>query len=96
MGNRTRPHTSIPVPISTSIPTLDEVMRDLSRFTDHQRSLAWSPEPPYLSTGAHDCRPGGSCGLDFNYETPRARWIQARHRWLREQQKENESEPFSR
>jgi hypothetical protein len=26
---------------------------------------------------------GGSCGLDLNRETPRARWIQARHRWRR-------------
>jgi hypothetical protein len=82
-----RERTHHPTHTLTSTPTLDEVMRNLSRFTDEQRSLAWSPEPPYLSTGAHDCRPGGNCGLDFNYETPRARWIQARHRWLREQQK---------
>jgi hypothetical protein len=78
-------------PPATHIPTLDNVLRDLSRFTDEQRSLAWSPEPPYLATGPHDCRPGGNCGLDFNYETPRARWIQARHRWLREQQKKDEA-----
>jgi hypothetical protein len=71
--------------------TLNEVIRDLSRFTDQQRSLAWSPEPPYLSTGAHDCRPGGSCGLDLNCETPRARWIQARYRWLREEKKKCEA-----
>jgi hypothetical protein len=30
---------------------------------------------------------GGSCGLDFNRETAHARWIQARHRWNREQKK---------
>ena len=77
--------------ISTQIPTLEEVVRDLSRFTDEQLSLAWSPEPPSLSTGAHDCRPGGSCGIDCNYETPRARWIQARHRWLRQQQRKDKS-----
>lgn len=70
------------------MPTIDEILDHLSRFTDQQRSLAWSPEPPFVSTGAHDCRIGGSCGLDFNYETPRARWIRARHRWRQEQRLE--------
>jgi hypothetical protein len=63
--------------------TLDEIIRDLQIFTPEQQSLAWCPEPPFLSEGAHDCRRGGSCGLDFNRETPRTRWIQARYRWLR-------------
>ena len=46
-----------------------------------------SPEPPFESTGAGDCRVGGNCGLDFNRETLRARWVQARHRWKREQKR---------
>ena len=65
--------------------TVDEVVEALSHFTAEQRSLAWSPEPPFESAGAHDCRIGGNCGLDFNRGTARARWIQARHRWNREQ-----------
>jgi hypothetical protein len=67
--------------------TVDEIILQLSYFTAEQRSLAWSPEPPYLSSGAGDCRPGGNCGLNFNYETPRARWVQARFRWKREQER---------
>jgi hypothetical protein len=67
--------------------TVDEIIAGLAFFTDEQRSLAWSPEPPFESTGASDCRVGGSCGLDFNRETARARWIQARHRWNREQRR---------
>ncbi len=62
---------------------VDEIVAALNLFTPAQQSLAWSPEPPFVSEGAHDCRIGGSCGLDFNRETPRARWIQARHRWRR-------------
>jgi hypothetical protein len=65
--------------------TVDEVVETLSRFTVDQRSLAWSPEPPFESVGAHDCRIGGNCGLDFSRGTARARWIQARHRWNREE-----------
>jgi hypothetical protein len=65
--------------------TVDEIIARLSPFTVQQRSLAWSPQPPFESAGAHDCRVGGSCGLEFNWELPRARWIQARHRWNREQ-----------
>ena len=49
--------------------TVDEIIRQLSRFTAEQRSLAWSPQPPFQSTGAGDCRVGGNCGLDFNHET---------------------------
>ena len=30
---------------------------------------------------------GGNCGLDFNHETARARWTQARHRFIREQKR---------
>jgi hypothetical protein len=71
----------------TRLITVDEIVASLACFTDEQRSLAWSPEPPFESTGAHDCRVGGSCGLDFNRETARARWIQARHRWNSEQKK---------
>jgi hypothetical protein len=67
--------------------TVDEIILHLSHFTAEQRSLAWSPEPPYVSGGAGDCRPGGNCGLDFNHETPRARWVQARFRWNREQER---------
>jgi hypothetical protein len=65
-------------------PTLDEIVARLAIFTDEQRSLAWSPQPPYVATGAHDCREGGDGGLDFNYETPLARWRRARYRWTKE------------
>ena len=65
----------------------DEIIVQLAHFTAEQRSLAWSPEPPFESTGAGDCRVGGNCGLDFNRETLRARWVQARHRWNREQKR---------
>ena len=67
--------------------TVDEIIAELDFFTTEQRSLAWSPEPPFARVGAYDCRMGGSCGLDFNRETAHARWIQARHRWNREQKK---------
>jgi hypothetical protein len=70
-----------------SLFTVDQIILQLSFFTDEQRSLAWSPRPPFQSNGAGDCRSGGNCGLDFNYGTPRARWTQARHRFLREQKK---------
>ena len=74
-------------PFSYPSRTVDEVITDLSHFTVEQRSLAWSPEPPFESAGGHDCRVGGNCGLDFNRETARARWILARYRWNREQRK---------
>jgi hypothetical protein len=67
--------------------TVDEIILELSFFTPEQRSLAWSPEPPFASAGPHDCRMGGNCGLDFNRETAHARWLQSRHRWNREQKK---------
>jgi hypothetical protein len=73
--------------------TVDEIIAQLDVFTVGQRSLAWSPEPPFASLGAHDCRMGGSCGLDFNRETAHARWMQARHRWSREQKKLQETPP---
>jgi hypothetical protein len=65
--------------------TVDQIIQQLSRFTAEQRSLAWSPQPPFQSAGAGDCRRGGNCGLDFNHGTARARWTQARHRFIREQ-----------
>ena len=65
--------------------TVDEIILELACFTAGQRSLAWSPEPPFVSTGPHDCRVGGNCGLDFNRETRHARWLQSRHRWNQEQ-----------
>jgi hypothetical protein len=67
--------------------TVNQIIQQLAHFTAEQRSLAWSPQPPFQSTGAHDCRVGGNCGLDFNRETPRARWRQARYRWNREQRR---------
>ena len=70
-----------------SLFTVEEIILHQSRFTAEQRSLAWSPEPPFQSTGAGDCRLGGNCGLDFNRETARARWRQARHRWNLEQKR---------
>jgi hypothetical protein len=74
-------------PFSYTSHTVDEVIEALSHFTAHQRSLAWSPEPPFESAGAYDCRIGGNCGLDFSRGTARARWIQARHRWNSEQRR---------
>jgi hypothetical protein len=65
--------------------SVDEIVMHLSHFTVEQRSLAWSPEPPFESAGACDCRVGGNCGLDFSRQTARARWVQARYRWNREQ-----------
>ena len=73
--------------------TVDEIIAACAVFTDEQRGLAWSPEPPFASAGTHDCRVGGSCGLDFNRETARARWLQARHRWNREQKKLQDTPP---
>ena len=67
------------------LPTVDEIIHLLAHFTPEQRSLAWSPQPPFESMGASDCRIGGNCGLDFNHETARARWTQARHRHQQEQ-----------
>jgi hypothetical protein len=71
--------------------TVDAIIADLAIFTDEQRSLAWSPEPPRESTGAADCRPGGSCGLDFNTETPHAQWVRARRRMKRELRRNHEN-----
>jgi hypothetical protein len=65
--------------------TVDELIHLLALFTPEQRSLAWSPQPPFESTGASDCRIGGNGGLDFNHETARARWVQARYRYQQEQ-----------
>ena len=73
--------------LATPPRTVDQIIAELAFFTPEQRSLAWSPEPPFASVGASDCRVGGSCGLDFNRETARARWVQARHRWNREQKR---------
>jgi hypothetical protein len=56
-------------------------------MTDEQRSLAWSPMPAFESLGAGDCRLGGSCGIDFNGETRRSRWVRARYWWIREQRR---------
>jgi hypothetical protein len=72
---------------ASSLFTVAQIILRLSRFTAEQRSLAWSPQPPFQSTGAGDCRRGGNCGLDFNHETARARWTQARHRFIREQKR---------
>ena len=68
--------------------TVDEIILQLSYFTAEQRSLAWSPEPPFVSAGAGDCRHGGNCGFSFNHETPRARWVQARYRYQQEQKRQ--------
>jgi hypothetical protein len=86
-GDSPSPEKALPAPLLTPRPDVDEIIASLVFFTVEQRSLAWSPEPPFESTGASDCRAGGNCGLDFNRETARARWIQARHRWNREQKK---------
>ena len=65
--------------------TVDEIIQLLARFTLEQRSLAWSPQPPFASLGPSDCRMGGNCGLDFNHQTARARWVRARYRYQQEQ-----------
>jgi hypothetical protein len=94
------PNDKVPVGSSSQaqglparLPTVDEIITACAIFTVEQRSFAWSPEPPFAGAGANDCRMGGSCGLDFNRETARARWIQARHRWNREQQKLQDTPP---
>ena len=63
--------------------TVDQIIAELRVFTSEQRSIAWSPEPPHESVPG-DCRPGGNCGLDFNFSTRRARWVQARYRLKRD------------
>jgi hypothetical protein len=73
--------------LASPIPTYEQVVDRLSQFTDDQRSLAFSPEPPFESSGAGYCRPGGNAGLSLNPETRRAKWVRARFRWHREQQK---------
>ena len=65
--------------------TVDELIQLLDRFTPEQHSLAWSPQPPFKSLGPSDCRMGGNCGLHFNHETARARWVQARYRYQQQQ-----------
>jgi hypothetical protein len=75
-----------------SLFTVNQIIQQLSSFTPEQRSLAWAPQPPFQSTGAGDCRIGGSSGLDFNHETPRARWTRARHRWVSEQKRKQSYE----
>jgi hypothetical protein len=71
----------------STIRTVDQIISDLAVFTDEQRSLAWCPMPPFETAGASDCRRGGSCGLDLNCESLRARVVQARFRWQREQKR---------
>jgi hypothetical protein len=65
--------------------SIDSIVVILARFTDEQRSLAWSPMPGEEGSGPHDCRVGANCGLDFKLGTRRARWLQARHRWVTEE-----------
>jgi hypothetical protein len=65
--------------------SIDEIIVVLGRFTDEQRSLAWSPMPFYEPVGPHDCRIGANCGVDFSRGSRRARWVQARHRWNAEE-----------
>ena len=69
--------------------TVAGLIAELSAMTEEQRSLAYCPMPPFESTGSHDCRIGGSCGLNFSGETRRSRWVVARFRWLKEQKKEH-------
>jgi hypothetical protein len=69
--------------------SIDEIIVILARFTDEQRSLAWSPMPFHEAVGPHDCRMGAGCGLDFSRGTRRARWVQARHRWNAEQRRQD-------
>jgi hypothetical protein len=83
-NNYAAPNPEVPPEIPTESST-GNLARPLTPDEIDQRSLAWSPEPPFVSLGGADCRPGGSCGLDFNRETPRARWIHARYRQGREQ-----------
>ncbi len=84
-NNHAAPNPEVPPEIPTESSTGNLAQYPLMPDEIDQRSLAWSPEPPFVSLGASDCRAGGSCGLDFNRETPRARWIQARYHWNREQ-----------
>lgn len=65
------------------VATYEQVLARLAVFTDAQRSLAHSPEPPHKSY-ASDCRAGGSCGLSGLGELPRDKWRSARFRLARE------------
>ncbi len=56
-----------------------DLMTACTRPTDEQRSLAWCPEPPYESTGPHDCRAGGSAGIGY-HGTRHEDWVRARYR----------------
>jgi hypothetical protein len=79
------------------LPTVDEIIQLLARFSPEQRSLAWSPQPPFESLGASDCRAGGNCGLDFNHETARARWVQARYRYQQHEKRQQKlSQKYTR
>lgn len=61
--------------------TVNEIIARLAAFTDEQRSLAFCPMPPKESVGGSDCRPGGSCGLDFSFDSFRSRVRQAKFRF---------------
>lgn len=74
-------------PSPRTIMTFEQVVDALGYFTDEQRSLAWSPEPPFESHGAGDCRPGGGSAIDFNGDSRRSRWVRARVRFNKEQAK---------
>jgi hypothetical protein len=61
--------------------TVNQIIARLAMFTDEQRSLAFCPMPPKESAGGSDCRPGGSCGLDFSFESLCSRVRQAKFRF---------------
>jgi hypothetical protein len=66
--------------LAYGVKTVDQIIAECAMLTDEQRSLAYSPEPPYESAGAGSCFRGGNCGLDLNAESRRAKWVRARHR----------------
>jgi hypothetical protein len=67
-----------------TVRTVDRIIADCAITAHEKDGLAWMPEPPRDITGPHDCRRGGSLGLDFNSTAPHAEWARARHRVRRE------------
>lgn len=68
------------------ISTYEQTLARLAIFTPEQRSLAHCPKPPYPSI-AGDCRRGGDCGAMAFSESLLGRWVQARFRLNRENER---------
>jgi len=71
----------------SSLFTVAQIILRLSRFTAEQRSLAWSPQAALSKYRGRRLSQGWKLRPDFNHGTARARWTQARHRFIREQKR---------